>query len=107
MSIAATPAAPYYAVIFTSIRSDGDNGYGEMAHVMLEAASSSQDSSAPNQRGKAWASRCPTGTVWNPLRHGSEIQPICRHKSSVEKNGMRATRRVICRVERDYDFSRS
>ena len=35
---AATPAPPYYAVIFTSTRTDGDNGYGSMADRMIELA---------------------------------------------------------------------
>ena len=29
---------PYYAVIFTSLRTDGDNGYGEAAERMVELA---------------------------------------------------------------------
>ena len=37
--IANTPKAPYYAVIFTSHRTDGDNGYGKMADRMIELAS--------------------------------------------------------------------
>ena len=37
--IAKTPKPPYYAVIFTSHRTDGDNGYGEMADRMVELAS--------------------------------------------------------------------
>ena len=37
--IADTPAVPYYAVIFTSIRTQGDNGYAEMAEKMVEFAS--------------------------------------------------------------------
>ena len=36
---ATTPKPPYYAVIFTSVRYDGDNGYGESAKQMLELAS--------------------------------------------------------------------
>lgn len=36
--IAKTPAAPYYAVIFSSLRTDGDQGYGEAATRMLELA---------------------------------------------------------------------
>lgn len=36
--IAKTPKAPYYAVIFSSHRTDGDNGYGEMAQRMDELA---------------------------------------------------------------------
>lgn len=33
-----TPKPPYYAVIFTSTRTEGDNGYGEMAKRMVELA---------------------------------------------------------------------
>ena len=33
---AKTPKPPYYAVIFTSLRTPGDNGYGQMAQRMLE-----------------------------------------------------------------------
>lgn len=36
--IADTPAAPYYAVIFTSVRTEGDQGYAEAAARMLELA---------------------------------------------------------------------
>jgi len=35
---AATPEPPYYAVIFTSTRTAGDNGYEAMAEAMLERA---------------------------------------------------------------------
>ena len=34
--IASTPAPPYYAVVFTSLRTPGDNGYKEMARRMDE-----------------------------------------------------------------------
>jgi heme-degrading monooxygenase HmoA len=37
-SIAGTPKPPYYAVIFTSLRTEGDQGYGDMADRMLELA---------------------------------------------------------------------
>lgn len=37
--IATTPAPPYTAVIFTSLRTDGDNGYAVMARRMVELAS--------------------------------------------------------------------
>jgi heme-degrading monooxygenase HmoA len=38
MTIARTPEPPYYAVIFTSLRTEGDNGYGDTAARMLELA---------------------------------------------------------------------
>jgi len=36
--IANTPKPPYYAVIFSSLRTDGDNGYSRMSDRMLELA---------------------------------------------------------------------
>ena len=36
--IAKTPDPPYYAVIFTSIRTEGDHGYSETAERMIELA---------------------------------------------------------------------
>ena len=36
--IAETSSPPYYAVIFSSIRTEGDNGYGAMADRTLELA---------------------------------------------------------------------
>ena len=35
---ARTPAPPYYAVIFTAQRTEGDHGYGAMAETMFELA---------------------------------------------------------------------
>lgn len=39
-AIAKTPEPPYYAVIFTSLRTEGDRGYGRMAQRMMELAQS-------------------------------------------------------------------
>jgi len=36
---AQTPEPPYYAVIFTSLRTDVDEGYGDMAEKMVSMAS--------------------------------------------------------------------
>ncbi|MDG5500970.1 antibiotic biosynthesis monooxygenase [Marinobacter sp. BGYM27] len=36
--IAETPEPPYFAVIFSSVRTEGDRGYGAMADRMLELA---------------------------------------------------------------------
>ena len=36
--IANTPEPPYYAVIFTSLRTEGDEGYSAMADAMAELA---------------------------------------------------------------------
>ena len=39
MALAHTPQPPYYAVIFTSQRTEGERGYGAMADRMEELAS--------------------------------------------------------------------
>ena len=36
--IAQTPKPPYYAVIFTSVRTDVDEGYAQMAGKMVQLA---------------------------------------------------------------------
>ncbi len=38
MTFAQTPEPPYYAVVFTSKRTDGDQGYGNTAERMVELA---------------------------------------------------------------------
>lgn len=38
MSIASTPVPPYYAVIFTSLRTEGENDYAAMSDRMVELA---------------------------------------------------------------------
>lgn len=65
---AQTPTAPYYAVIFASTRTDGDNGYGAMADRMVELARSMPGSSASSPYVMSWpairggrASRCRIG----------------------------------------------
>jgi heme-degrading monooxygenase HmoA len=37
--IASTPEPPYFAVIFTSLRTEGDQGYGKMSDFIGELAS--------------------------------------------------------------------
>jgi heme-degrading monooxygenase HmoA len=37
-AISKTPEPPYYAVIFTSLRTEGDRGYGKMAEKMESLA---------------------------------------------------------------------
>jgi heme-degrading monooxygenase HmoA len=40
LGLAQTPEPPYYAVIFTSKRAEGDHGYDAMAQRMVELGSS-------------------------------------------------------------------
>src|SRR4028119_1281852 len=40
--IASTPEPPYYAVIFTSLRTENDNGYEKMSELMVNLAMEQQ-----------------------------------------------------------------
>ena len=72
---AETPVPPYYAVIFTSTRTPGDEGYGAMADHMEQLAATMPGflgvsrcamPAAPARP----ASRWPTGPRWRPSRAG-------------------------------------
>jgi heme-degrading monooxygenase HmoA len=104
--IAETPNPPYYAVIFTSERTDGDNGYREMAELMVVLASE-QDGflgieSAREEIGI-------TVSYWRDL---SSIQKWREHvQHTVARNKGRsdwysAFKTRIALVERDYGFAR-
>jgi heme-degrading monooxygenase HmoA len=104
--IAATPEPPYYAVIFTSTRTVGDNGYENMADAMLELASRQ-----PGYLGveSARAGLGITISYWKDLDSIKAWKQNSAHL--VAQNQGRAiwyeTYKVrICRIERDYDFIR-
>jgi heme-degrading monooxygenase HmoA len=100
---AATPRPPYYAVIFTSIRADGDNGYGEMAKQMVELATEQPGflgiESARQEIGitvSYWASLDAIKAWKENLSH--------RHAQSRAKDWYAKFRVRVCRVEREYGF---
>ena len=102
IAIANTPRPPYYAVIFTSLRTEGDQGYGATAERMLELAAQQQGflgvESAREEVGI-------TVSYWDSL------EAIARWKADAEHAQARALGRErwyeafkvrIARVERDY-----
>lgn len=100
--IAKTPEPPYYAVIFTSIRTSVDQGYEEMAARMVELASQQPGflgvESARNETGI-------TVSYWKDLesiknwKHNSE-HSIAREKG--KKEWYKSFRIRIAKVEKDY-----
>ncbi len=104
MSIAPTPAAPYYAVIFTSIRTDENNGYDDMAVAMVEAASQQ-----PGFLGVESAREDVGITVsyWQSLDAIAAWKRDTEHQLA-QKLGRsqwyKSYKTRICRVERDYGF---
>jgi heme-degrading monooxygenase HmoA len=103
VSPALTPKPPYYAVIFTSVRTDKDGGYTEMAQQILALASTQAGflgfESARENLGISisyWKSRDAIAD-WkeNVLHHQAQ-----RHA----KDWYTQFRVRICYVEREYGF---
>ena len=101
-TVAATPKPPYYAVIFTSHRTDGDNGYGDMATKMLELAAQQ-----PGYLGIESARE----TLGITVSYWSDLESIKNWKANIEhkqaqKNGHEkwysSFKVRISKVERDY-----
>ena len=100
--IAKTPQPPYYAVIFTSLRTDGDNGYTEMAERM--------DALAKEQPGylgieSARAELGITVSYWESLDAIKAWKQNTEHlfAQKMGKDQWYAQYKTrICKVERDY-----
>jgi len=106
MSIAKTPAAPYYAVIFTSTRTEGDRGYEKMAEAMVEAAAEQPGflgvESAREEVGI-------TVSYWDSLESIAAWKQNSAHLVAQRlgrDTWYDAYKTRICRVERDYGLSK-
>lgn len=104
--IAQTPTPPYYAVIFTSTRTEGDNGYNEMAEKMLELAQQQEGflgvESAREEIGI-------TVSYWKDLESIKNWRENIDHSVAREKGRgewYKSFKTRICKVERDYGFSK-
>lgn len=102
--IASTPQPPYYAVIFTSLRTNRDEGYGETALLMEKMASEQ-----PGFLGMESAREGLGITVsyWESLEAISHWKKNAAH-SIAQQRGIQEWythyKTRICKVERDYDF---
>jgi len=104
MSIAATPQPPYYAVIFTSLRTAGDNGYDQTAQRMVELASTQ-----PGFLGveSARDSLGITVSYWRSLEDIAAWRAHAKHTLAREQGRQQWYSQFqvrICRVERAYGF---
>ncbi len=103
-SIARTPEPPYYAVIFSSLRTVGDRGYGAMAERMVELAAQQ-----PGFLGVESA-RTPDG-LGITVSYWSSEEAIAAWKANAEhRTAQEVGQRVwysdfqlrVAKVERDY-----
>jgi heme-degrading monooxygenase HmoA len=106
MEPARTPEPPYYAVIFTSLRTEGDDGYDQMAGRMVELAMQQ-----PGYLGleNAREGLGITVSYWASLEAianwKAQAQHLVAQRLGKEK-WYAAFKLRVCRVERDYSFAR-
>lgn len=102
--VAATPEPPYYAVIFTSLRTDADAGYDAMAQAMAD--------SAARQNGYLGMESVRDGlgitvSYWRDLNSIAAWKQALDHLAAQKlgrERWYRAYRVRIARVERTYGF---
>lgn len=102
--ISKTPNPPYYSVIFTSVRTVGDNGYSEMSDKMLALARKQNGflgaESARNEIGI-------TVSYWKSLAAIKLWKKNMDHIEAQQKGIMewyKSYKVRIAKVEHDYDF---
>jgi heme-degrading monooxygenase HmoA len=102
------PAAPYLAVIFTSQRSDIDEGYGEAARLMLELASQ-QPGFLGVESARDAAGLGITVSYWRDEAAILAWRDQPQHQAIRQQGRERwydAYRTRVVRVERDYGWAR-
>ncbi|PCJ95356.1 MAG: antibiotic biosynthesis monooxygenase [Flavobacteriaceae bacterium] len=97
---------PYYAVIFTSLRTEGDNGYGKMAQQMEDLAKQQPGfidiESAKEEIGI-------TVSYWESLEAITNWKANTDHLFAQKKgitNWYEEYKVRICLVEREYEFKK-
>lgn len=102
--IAKTPIPPYYAVIFTSERTDSNEGYQQTANRMVELAQQQ-----PGYLGQESAHEVVGITIsyWDSLEAIKNWKKHTEHLTAqtMGRQEWYSTYKTrICKVERDYDF---
>ncbi len=104
--IANTPKPPYYAVIFSSVRTDGELDYGNMADKMIELAQQQKGflgiESARSELGI-------TVSYWDNLEAIKKWKMNVDHVEAREKGKSiwyKEFKVRISKVERDYGFEK-
>lgn len=103
---AKTPSPPYYAVIFTSVKSASDEEYDDMAIRMVELAKEEEGflgmESARSEIGI-------TVSYWSSLDSIKKWKMNAEHQIAQEKGRSKWYKKYktrICLVERDYEFEK-
>lgn len=103
--IANTPRPPYYAVIFTSLRTDVEEGYAETSEKMIAMAAEQ-----PGFLGVESAREDVGITVsyWADLESIKAWKAVAEHRQAQSMGRQKwyaAFKTRICKVERDYGLT--
>ena len=108
-SIARTPPPPYYSVVFTSRRKDGDQAsYEAMANHMLELAAE-QDGYLGVESVRDMSGVGITVSYWRDLDAIRRWHDVSEHRAAQELGRSKWYECFVVRigrVEREYDFCR-
>lgn len=99
-----TPAPPYFAVIFTSRRAPGEDGYSAMADRMLELASQQAGFLGVESVRRADGVGI-TASYWSSLESIRAWKAVSEHRAAQElgrSQWYESYRVRVCRVEREY-----
>ena len=100
--VAKSPKPPYYAVIFTSVRTEGDNGYEKMSNEMVELGFSQPGFlGAESTRGADGVGI--TVSYWDSLEAIENWRNHPRHKEAQrlgEEIWYKSFATRVCKVER-------
>ena len=102
--IARTPETPYYAVIFSSLRREGDHGYAATSDRMIKLAKQQEGFLGMEH---ARESLGITVSYWKDLDSIKAWRNHAEHTLARQKGRQewyRAFKVRIARVERDYEF---
>lgn len=100
------PTKPYYAVIFTSLRTEGDHGYGAMAEKMEDLA---------RQQPGFLGIESARDTLGITVSYWESLEAIAHWKADLDhieaqrmgvKSWYSHYKVRVCRVEREYEFKR-
>ena len=104
--IAKTPKPPYYAVIFTSLKTSADEGYAEMS-IRMSALAQQQPGYLGHESARDGLGI--TVSYWETLEAIKNWKAVAEHAEAQykgKKQWYSAYKTRICLVERDYGFEK-
>lgn len=105
--LAQTPEPPYYAVIFTSLRTDVAEGYGDTADRMVELAHGQPGFLGIESARQAVGITVSYWASLDAIRHWKQDAEHRIAQRAGRGKWYEAYTVRICKVERDYKFEQS